>query len=73
MKPATVEVWIWLLIYGGLLTVALGVFVLRGGGGPALGWALTVLGTVATVAGAALVAVRSRMDNPGGAPRRPGP
>jgi vacuolar-type H+-ATPase subunit I/STV1 len=61
MKAAAVEVWIWVLIYGGLLTVAVGVFVLRGGG-PALGWTLIALGTVATVAGAALVAVRARME-----------
>jgi hypothetical protein len=60
MKPATVERWIWVLVYGGLLFVAVGVFVLRGGG-PALGWTLVALGTVATVAGAALVAVRARM------------
>lgn len=63
MKPATVEVWVWMLIYGGLLTVAAGVFVLRGGT-PALGWTLVALGTVATVAGAALVAVRARMEPP---------
>ncbi len=63
MKPATVEVWIWVLIYGGLLTVAVGVFMLRGGA-PWLGWTLIALGTAATVAGAALVAVRARMEPP---------
>jgi hypothetical protein len=72
MKPAVVEVWIWVLVYGGLFMVAVGVFVLRGGG-PALGWVLVALGTVATVAGAALVAVRARMEPPESPPRRSGP
>jgi hypothetical protein len=71
MKPATVEVWVWVLLYGGLLAVGVGVFVLRGGAS-GLGWTLVALGTAATVAGAALVAVRARMAPPGGAPR-PGP
>ncbi|MDO9074440.1 MAG: hypothetical protein Q7U73_14355 [Rubrivivax sp.] len=69
MKPATVEVWIWVLIYGGLFGVAVGVFTLRGGAS-ALGWTLVALGTVATVAGAALVAVRARMEPPDSAPQR---
>lgn len=63
MKPATVETLVWVLIYGGLLTVSVGVFVLRGGAA-GLGWTLVALGTVATVAGAALVAVRARMEPP---------
>ncbi|MBK6472307.1 MAG: hypothetical protein IPF94_16800 [Betaproteobacteria bacterium] len=72
MKSATVEVWVWVLIYGGLLTVGVGVFVLRGGT-PGLGWALIALGTVATVGGAALVAVRARLEPPESPSRRPGP
>lgn len=72
MKTAAVEVWIWVLIYGGLLAVGMGVFVLRGGA-PGLGWTLVALGTVATVAGAALVAVRARMDPADDPPRRPPP
>ncbi len=71
MKPATAEVWIWVLIYGGLFAVAVGVFVRRGGP-PGLGWTLIALGTVATVAGAALVALRARMEPPELPPRRPG-
>jgi len=63
MKSVTVEVWVWVLIYGGLVTVGVGVFVLRGGA-PALGWTLVALGTVATVAGAALLAVRAGMEPP---------
>jgi hypothetical protein len=63
MESAKLEVWIWVLIYGGLLGVGVGVFVLRGGG-PGLGWTLIALGTVATVAGAALVALRARMEPP---------
>ncbi len=60
MKPATVETLVWVLVYGGLITVSVGVFVLRSGA-LGLGWTLVALGTVAAVAGAGLVAVRSRM------------
>ena len=72
MKPAKLEVWIWVLIYGGLFAVGVGVFVLRGGG-LGLGWTLVALGTAATLAGAALVAVRARMAPPGSAGAGRGP
>lgn len=72
MKPTTVEVWVWVLIYGGLFAVAVGVFVLRGGA-RALGWTLLALGVLATLAGAALVALRARMAPPETPPQRPGP
>jgi hypothetical protein len=63
MTAAALEKLIWVLIYGGLLVVCLGVFVLRYGGG-ALGWTLIVGGGVVTLAGAVLVVVRSRMGRP---------
>ena len=59
MKPATVETLVWVLIYGGLLAVCLGVF-LRGDVA-ALGWLAIVGGALAAAAGAGLVWVRSRM------------
>jgi hypothetical protein len=63
MSIAATDVLIWVLIYGGLLMVCLGVFVLRSAEG--LGWSLIGLGAVAAVAGAALVVVRSRMKESG--------
>ena len=59
MAVKRIETWIWVLIYGGLLLLCLGLFVLRLGG--TLGWALVVLGPVSVLAGVVLVVVRSRM------------
>jgi hypothetical protein len=59
MTTRTVEKWAWILIYGGLLLLSLGVFVLRGDAD--LGWTLAVVGAVTAVAGAVLIAVRARM------------
>ncbi len=63
MNKAKLETWVWVLIYGGLLTVCVAVFVLRAGG-EGLGWLMMAAGAVATVAGAALVVVRARMEAP---------
>ncbi len=62
MSTTTIDKLIWVLIYGGLLAVCLGVFVKRSDDG--LGWMLIVLGGVVAAAGAALVWVRSRMAEP---------
>jgi hypothetical protein len=62
MSIAALDVLIWVLIYGGLLLVCLGVFVLRSAEG--LGWGLIGVGAVAAVAGAALIVVRSRTKDP---------
>jgi hypothetical protein len=59
MKPATIDAWVWLLIYGGLLLACLGWFVARID--PGLGWVLGTVGGVALVAGVLLIVVRSRM------------
>jgi len=48
MKTSTIEAWVWVLVYGGLLTVGVGVFLLRGGA-PGLGWTLVALGTVSAL------------------------
>ena len=54
MKAATVEVWAWVLIYGGLLLVCLALFV--GRNDLELGWAVGSTG-----GGLLLIYLRSRM------------
>jgi vacuolar-type H+-ATPase subunit I/STV1 len=62
MTTNTIDKLVWVLIYGGLLSVCLGVFVRRSAEG--LGWVLIALGAVVAMAGAVLVWVRSRMPDP---------
>ena len=50
---------IWVLIYGGLLTLVLGIATARTDG--ALGWSLAAGGGVAAAVGVALIAVRARL------------
>jgi hypothetical protein len=59
MKPATVEVWIWTLIYGGLLFACLGLF--AGRQDASLGWLLGCSGVGLVAAGVLLIYLRSRM------------
>lgn len=54
-----IQTWIWVLIYGGLLTLVLGIATARTDA--ALGWIMVAVGAVLAVAGAVLVWVRSRM------------
>lgn len=61
MKAATVEVWVWVLIYGGLLLLCLGVFVARDHA--ALGWTTGVVGGVLAAIGVLLIYLRSRMSD----------
>ncbi|WP_431276578.1 hypothetical protein ACQ858_10570 [Variovorax ureilyticus] len=61
-KPhATLEKWIWILIYGGLLVLVLGIA--TGREEPALGWAMAVPGAVVAAAGFVLIYVRSRLSD----------
>jgi len=61
-KPhATLEKWIWILIYGGLFLVILGIA--TGRTEPATGWAMAVPGGGATLAGFVLIYVRSRLND----------
>ena len=60
MKTATLEKLIWVLIYGGLLTMCLGLFVRHEL--PATGWTMTVGGALVSAVGAVLIWVRSRMS-----------
>lgn len=61
MKPITLERLIWVLIYGGLLVLVLGLFVHEQVFG--FGFSLIVIGGVTAAVGAALIVVRSRMKN----------
>jgi hypothetical protein len=58
MSNATLDKLIWVLIYGGLLALCLGVFVMRTDAG--LGWGFVIGGGAVAAIGAALVVVRAR-------------
>jgi hypothetical protein len=62
MKTAALETWTWVLLYGGLLAICLGVFVLLRGG--VLAWPLIGAGVLAVVLGMVCIVVRSRMPPP---------
>jgi hypothetical protein len=62
MKPSTLEVLIWVFIYGGLIVVGWGLQVQRSRSG--LGLVLIGGGGVVAAAGFLLIYVRSRMKNP---------
>ena len=57
---ARLQALIWILIYGGLLTLVLGLSVQRLD--DAIGWSMVVLGGIVAAAGAVLVYVRSRLN-----------
>ena len=59
MKTSTVDTLIWVLVYGGLIGVGLGLSVQRAASG--LGLGLAIIGAVTAVVGLALIYVRSRM------------
>ena len=52
---------IWTLIFGGLLTVILGIFV--GKTDDAIGWTMAAAGGVLTAVGAVLIYVRSTLNS----------
>lgn len=58
MKTSTLETLIWVLIYGGLIGVGLGLSVQRRDGD--LGRIVLVVGSVVALAGVVLIYVRSR-------------
>lgn len=59
-KPhARLEKWIWILIYGGLFLITLGIA--TGRIDDTLGWLIGVPGAIAAVVGAVLIYMRSRM------------
>lgn len=59
MRNLTIETWVWVLIYGGLLAVGLGL-AMQQQGAAAAGWVLVVGGAVAAAAGVLLIWLRSR-------------
>ncbi len=59
MKTSTVEALVWVLVYGGLLLLCLGVFTARIDA--ALGWLLGLAGGAIAAAGVLLIYLRSRM------------
>ena len=59
MKAQSLETWTWVLIYGGLLSLCLGLFVLRQDAN--WGWALVAGGIVLAIVGAVLIFVRARL------------
>jgi len=63
MSNARLEVLIWVLIYGGLLILSLGLFV--GRADPSFGLSLMALGAVVAGVGAALIVLRSRRPEDG--------
>ena len=60
-KMARLHKITWALIFGGLLSVILGIFV--GATDDAVGWMMIIGGALLTLAGAALVYVRSTMPD----------
>ena len=63
VSPKTImwiERLVWILIYGGLVVMSVGLFLVRGDG-PVLGSVLLVKGGIATGAGVFLIWLRSRM------------
>jgi len=59
MKAKTVEVWVWVLIYAGLLVLTLGLF--SRDADAELGHSLIVAGGLIAALGVLLILVRSRM------------
>jgi hypothetical protein len=64
MKPARVETLVWVLIYGGLAVLILGLWV--SGADATVGQVLTWGGGLLALAGVVLIWIRSRM---GGGPQ----
>jgi len=59
-KPhAALENWIWVLIYGGLFMIILGIA--TGHADESLGWSLAIPGAAFSALGAVLIYVRSRL------------
>ena len=59
MTAKRIETWVWVLVYGGLILLALGLSVRSGDA--SLGWGIAAVGVVLALIGAVLVWVRSRM------------
>jgi hypothetical protein len=62
MNIKTLETWTWRLIFGGLITASLSIFVMEQDA--TLGAVLATVGSVATVVGVVMVWWRSRLNDP---------
>ena len=58
MRNATLQKLIWVLIYGGLLAVLLGLSIQKAD--DALGWPIVVAGALLAAVGAVLIFIRAR-------------
>jgi hypothetical protein len=56
---ATLEKWIWILIYGGLFLVILGI--VAGRSDAVMGWSMALPGAALAMVGVVLIYVRSRL------------
>ncbi|HEU4460661.1 MAG TPA: hypothetical protein VFR90_16195 [Methylibium sp.] len=68
MKHATLERWIWVLLYGGVLASMIGLWSMERDA--RLGWLLVGAGITVTALGVAGVAWRARLDRKPRAPAR---
>ncbi|MEP7299850.1 MAG: hypothetical protein ABI702_27030 [Burkholderiales bacterium] len=59
-NTARIDIWIWVLVYAGLIVGGVGLAVQRGD--PVLGWPVAIAGAVLIAAGALLIWIRSRMN-----------
>ena len=60
MSTRKTEAWIWVLVYGGMIVLGIGLAVQRDDA--TTGWAIACAGAVLIALGALLVWVRSRMS-----------
>ncbi len=59
MNTRRIDTWVWVLIYLGMILLALGLAMQREGA--SLGWGIAVLGMALVAVGVVLIWVRSRM------------
>ncbi len=59
MDAKSLETWSWVLIYGGLLLLSLGLFFMRSS--LAMGWGLVMTGVVLAAAGVVLIFKRAQL------------
>ena len=64
-KLARIEAWAWILIYGGLFAVVLGIA--TGASQWVAAWSLIIVGGLAAAGGVVLIVVRASLPEPGAA------
>ncbi len=69
MSNKALEAWAWVLIYAGLLTVMLGLYLQADSGN---GWPFKLLGAVLVVPGVVMILVRAKRGAKEGLPPRDG-